>query len=68
MDRQLELNTLIEPSRIFFRSDYDLQSQWTRKSEVFVMDKGYHAEKIHHIIPDDLEAYSLIPVKHGNEK
>jgi transposase len=40
----------------------------TRRSEIFVMDKGYDSEKIHHMIRDDFDSYSLIPVKTRKRK
>ena len=44
------------------------QCQRTRKSNVFVMDKGYDSEDIHRMIRDDLQSFSLIPVKTRKRK
>ena len=35
----------------------------TRKSDCFVMDKGYDSEAIHRLIREDLHANSVIPVR-----
>ncbi len=37
-----------------------VQCHRTRKSDSFVLDKGYDSEDIHKLIRDDLKAYSLI--------
>ena len=34
-----------------------------RKSECYVLDKGYDSEKIHSFIREGIKAYSVIPVK-----
>jgi hypothetical protein len=34
-----------------------------RKSDCYVMDKGYDSEKIHSIIRDEIKADSIIPVR-----
>jgi Transposase DDE domain len=39
------------------------QSHRIRKSDVFVMDKGYDSENIHRFIRDELNSYSIILVK-----
>ena len=44
------------------------QCHRTRKSTVFVMDKGYDSENIHRMIRDDLQSYSIIPVKTRKRK
>lgn len=37
-----------------------------RKSECYVMDKGYDSENIHQLIRDDLHARSVIPIRSWN--
>ena len=44
------------------------QSHRIRKSDVFVMDKGYDSENIHRLIRDELNSYSVIPVKTRKRK
>jgi transposase len=44
------------------------QCQRTRKSDIFVMDKGYDSEDIHRLIRDELQSYSIIPVKTRKRK
>jgi hypothetical protein len=39
-----------------------------RKSEVFVINKGYDSDGIHKIIQDDFESYSIITVKTRKRK
>lgn len=46
---QLELNTLIEPSRIFSGADYDLRSL-TRSRELLVQNRTELKNKIHHLL------------------
>jgi len=45
-----------------------VQCHRTRKSETYVLDKGYDSEDIHRLIRDDLNAYSLIPVRTRKRK
>ena len=45
-----------------------LQCHRTRKSVTYVLDKGYDSEDIHRLIRDDLNAYSLIPVRTRKRK
>jgi hypothetical protein len=45
-----------------------VQCHRTRKSETYVLDKGYDSEDIHELIRDDLNAYSLIPVRTRKRK
>jgi transposase len=45
-----------------------VQCHRTRKSEAYVLDKGYDSEDIHRLIRDDLNAYSLIPVRTRKRK
>jgi transposase len=45
-----------------------VQCHRTRKSDVYVLDKGYDSEDIHRLIRDDLNAYSLIPVRTRKRK
>jgi len=45
-----------------------VQCHRTRKSDTYVLDKGYDSEDIHRLIPDDLNAYSLIPVRTRKRK
>jgi hypothetical protein len=40
----------------------------TRKSDLYVMDKGYDSEDIHKLIRDTLQASSLIPVRTRKRK
>jgi len=44
------------------------QCHQTRKSDIYVLDKGYDSEDIHRLIRDDLKAYSLIPVRTRKRK
>lgn len=43
-----------------------LQCQKIRKSDCYVMDKGYDSEDIHRLIRDDLHANSVIPIRSWN--
>ena len=45
-----------------------VQCHRTRKSEAYVLDKGYDSEDIHRLIRDDLNAYSIIPVRTRKRK
>ena len=45
-----------------------VQCHRTRKSEAYVLDKGYDSEDIPRLIRDDLNAYSLIPVRTRKRK
>ena len=45
-----------------------VQCHRTRKSETYVLDKGYDSEDIHRLIRDDLNSYSLIPVRTRKRK
>ena len=45
-----------------------VQCHRTRKSEAYVLDKGYDSEDIHRLIRDELNAYSLIPVRTRKRK
>ena len=45
-----------------------VQCHRTRKSDTYVLDKGYDSEDIHRLIRDDLNAYSLIPVRTRKRK
>jgi Transposase DDE domain len=45
-----------------------VQCHRTRKSNIYVLDKGYDSEDIHRLIRDDLNAYSLIPVRTRKRK
>ena len=45
-----------------------VQCHRTRKSEVYVLDKGYDSEDIHKLIRDDLNSNSLIPVRNRKRK
>ena len=45
-----------------------IQCHRTRKSDTYVLDKGYDSEDIHRLIRDDLNAYSLIPVRTRKRK
>jgi len=45
-----------------------VQCHRTRKSDTYVLDKGYDSEEIHRLIRDDLNAYSLIPVRTRKRK
>jgi hypothetical protein len=45
-----------------------VQCHRTRKSDAYVLDKGYDSEDIHRLIRDDLSAYSLIPVRTRKRK
>ncbi len=38
------------------------------KSDTYVLDKGYDSEDIHRLIHDDLNAYSLIPIRTRKRK
>jgi len=42
------------------------QCQKIRKSECYVMDKGYDSEAIHHLIREELHADSIIPIRSWN--
>ena len=44
------------------------QCQRTRKSDLYVMDKGYDSEKIHELIRDTMHSCSLIPVRTRKRK
>lgn len=39
------------------------QSNKTRKSECYVMDKGYDSEKVHALIREEIKADSIIPLR-----
>ena len=45
-----------------------VQCHRTRKSDTYVLDKGYDSEDIHRLIRDDLTAYSLIPLRDRKRK
>ena len=45
-----------------------VQCHRTRKSDAYVLDKGYDSWDIHRLIRDDLSAYSLIPVRTRKRK
>jgi hypothetical protein len=45
-----------------------VQCHRTRKSNVYILDKGYDSEDIHRLILDDMNAYSLIPVRTRKRK
>ncbi len=45
-----------------------VQCHRTRKSDIYVLDKGYDSEDIHRLIRGDLNAYSLIPVRTRKRK
>ena len=45
-----------------------VQCHRRRKSEAYVLDKGYDSEDIHRLIRDDLNADSLIPVRTRKRK
>jgi len=45
-----------------------VQCHRTRKSDTYVLDKGYDSEDIHRLIRDDLNSYSLIPVRDRKRK
>jgi len=45
-----------------------VQCHRTRKSDIYVIDKGYDSENIHTLIRDDLNSYSLIPVRTRQRK
>ena len=45
-----------------------VQCHRTRKSDIYVLDKGYDSEDIHELIRDDLNAFSLIPVRTRKRK
>jgi hypothetical protein len=44
------------------------QSQRTRRSDLYVMDKGYDSEEIHRLIRDTLNSCSLIPIRNRKRK
>ena len=44
------------------------QCHRTRKSNLYVMDKGYDSENIHELIRDSLNSHSLIPVRTRKRK
>jgi len=44
------------------------QTQRTRKSDLYVMDKGYDSEEIHRLIRDTLNSCSLIPIRDRKRK
>jgi len=44
------------------------QCHKTRRSDLYVMDKGYDAEEIHELIRDTLNSCSLIPVRNRKRK
>ena len=44
-----------------------VQCHRTRKSETYVLDKGYDSEDIHRLIRDDLNAFPLSPSEPENE-
>jgi hypothetical protein len=39
------------------------QSNKSRKSECYVMDKGYDSEEIHALIREEIKADSIIPLE-----
>ena len=45
-----------------------IQCHRTRKSDTYILDKGYDSEDIHRLIRDDLTAYSLIPLRDRKRK
>ncbi len=45
-----------------------VQCHRTRKSDIYVLDKGYDSEDIHRSIRDDLKSYSPIPVRTRKRK
>jgi hypothetical protein len=44
------------------------QCHRTRKSELYVMDKGYDSEEVHHQIRDTMDSISLIPIHERKRK
>jgi hypothetical protein len=44
------------------------QCHKTRKSDCYVMDKGYDSEAIHRLIREDLHANSVIPIRSWNNE
>jgi hypothetical protein len=44
------------------------QSNKMRKSDCYVMKKGYDSEKIHSIIREEIKADSIIPVRERKRK
>ncbi|MCC4769868.1 IS5 family transposase [Methanosarcina sp. DH2] len=44
------------------------QSNRTRKSECYVMDKGYDSEKIHALVREKIKADSIIPLRERKRK
>ena len=44
------------------------QCHKTRKSDCYVMDKGYDSEAIHRLIREDLNANSVIPIRSWNNE
>ena len=44
------------------------QSNRTRKSECYVLDKGYDSEKIHALIREEIKADSIIPLRQRKMK
>ncbi len=44
------------------------QSNKIRKSECYVMDKGYDSEKIHSLIREEIKADSIIPLRNIKRK
>ncbi len=44
------------------------QCHKTRKSDCYVMDKGYDSESIHRLIREDLHANSVIPIRSWNSE
>jgi len=44
------------------------QCHRSRKSECYVMDKGYDSEALHRLIRDDLDARSVIPLRERKRK
>ncbi|OPY36402.1 MAG: Transposase DDE domain protein [Methanoregula sp. PtaU1.Bin051] len=44
------------------------QSHRTRKSDLYLMDKGYDSEEIHRLIRDTLNSCSLIPIRERKRK
>jgi transposase len=45
-----------------------IQSNKMKKSECYVMDKGYDSEKIHSLIREEIKADSIIPVRKRKRK
>jgi transposase len=71
VDKQMILGWIISQ-----KTDHDIkhantlirQSNRKRKSECYVMDKGYDSEKIHTLIREEIKAESIIPVRERKRK